>query len=424
MNQQHHTLLCLSEGVRVFLTQSGIPKGTRIALRNMDAMTLLAWIWGIARHQCTAVLLSDRDPDDVIESRCAQVQARHIFYHTPKECIPTQRHPVDMDRIAVILFTSGSTQQPKAVAHSLRNLCASAKASNINIPIAIHDRWLLSLALSHIGGLAIAFRVLCAGASFVPRDNTMSLGTQIQSHNITHLSVVSTQLHRLLQEKNISLSSIKHVLVGGGPIPNTLIERACHLPIHTTYGMTELCSQLCTTPQRASPSTLKTAGYPLQGWEVKISAQKEICARGAALFLGYWTEKGLQLPLDEDGFFHTGDQGTIDEKGRLLVLGRCDQMFISGGENIHPEEIERCLCSIPNVEAALVFSVDHTEYGKRPAALIKGVVSLNIIKAHISQHLPRFKHPDQYRIWPNDLPTQKPKREEAQKYFAQALVMK
>ena len=424
MNQQHQTLLCTSEGVRVFLAQSDIPKGTHIALRNMAPMTLLAWIWGIARHQCTAVLLSDRDPDDVIEARCAQVQAKHIFFHTPKECIPTQRHPVDMDRIAVILFTSGSTQQPKAVAHSLRSLFASARASNTNIPIAPHDRWLLSLALSHIGGLAIAFRVLCAGATFIPRDKSLSLGAQIHAHNITHLSVVSTQLYRLLQEKEIDISSLKYVLVGGGPIPNALIEQARHLPIHTTYGMTELGSQLCTTPPNASSKTLKTAGYPLQGWEIAINLRGEICARGAPLFLGYWSKQGLHRPIDADGFFPTGDRGEIDREGRLVVLGRCDQMFISGGENIHPEEIERCLCDMPDIEAALVLAIDHTEYGKRPVALIKGTIDTQIIKEHLDEHLPRFKHPDQYRIWPKELPTQKPKRAEAQKYFAQAPAMK
>ena len=97
------------------------------------------------------------------------------------------RNPADFDRIAVILFTSGSTQQPKAVAHSLRTLFASAQASNRNIPLSKDDRWLQSLALWHIGGLAIAFRTLLAGATWIPRDKEQSLGTQVQSDNITHI---------------------------------------------------------------------------------------------------------------------------------------------------------------------------------------------------------------------------------------------
>ena len=424
MNLQHQQLLYSSEGVRTFLCANDIPQGSIIALRRMEAMNLLAWIWGIARHRCTAVLLSDRDPDDVIPQRCAQVGSNYIFSHTPPPTTPTERHPVDFDRIAVILFTSGSTKQPKAVAHSLRTLFASAQASNCNISLSTNDRWLQSLSLWHIGGLAIAFRTLLAGATWIPRDKNQSLGTQIESDNITHISVVSTQLYRMLQESNTDLSSLKGVLVGGGPIPNELIAKASHLPIHTTYGMTELGSQLCTTPPNATSKTLQTAGYPLRGWETRISGSGEICARGAPLFLGYFKDKKLQLPVDEEGFFHTGDQGMIDEKGRLVVLGRSDQMFISGGENIHPEEIERCLCDLSNVEAALVLAVDDKEYGKRPVAFIKGKASLSMIQKHLHTHLPRFKHPDQFRIWPQELPTQKPKRAMAKKYFARARLMK
>lgn len=424
MNQQHKHILCTSEGVRLFLCEQNIRQGSTITLRAMDPMNLFAWIWGIARHQCTAVLISDRDPDDVVPQRCEQVGATHVFSHMPAPAIPTARHPADFDRIAVILFTSGSTKQPKAVAHSLRTLFASAQASNRNIPLSKDDRWLQSLALWHIGGLAIAFRTLLAGATWVPRDKNQSLGEQIQSDNITHISVVSTQLYRLLQESTVDLSSLKGVLVGGGPIPDRLITQASHLPVHTTYGMTELGSQLCTTPPVAPAETLNTAGYPLHGWEVRISTSGEICARGTPLFLGYFKDGALQQPFDKDGFFHTGDQGIIDDQGRLVVLGRCDQMFISGGENIHPEEIERCLCDLPGVEAALVLAIDHHEYGKRPVALIKGAISLSIIENHLDAHLPRFKHPDQFRVWPQDLPTQKPKRTLAQKYFAQALLMK
>lgn len=424
MNDQHHQILCISEGVRTFLCSNKVPQGSFIALRKIEPMNLFAWIWGIARHQCTAVLLSDRDPDEVIPQRCRQVGASYVFSHTPPPAIPKQRNPADFDRIAVILFTSGSTKQPKAVAHSLRTLFASAKASNHNISISKEDRWLQSLALWHIGGLAIAFRTLIANAEWIPRNKDLSLGEQIERDNITHLSVVSTQLYRLLHEKNRDLTSLKAVLVGGGPIPNKLIEKANRLPVHTTYGMTELGSQLCTTPPNAHNETLKTAGYPLQGWTLTITQSGEICVRGEPLFLGYLRNGILENPTDEDGYFHTGDQGRLDSMGRLIVLGRCDQMFISGGENIHPEEIERCLCDIPNIEAALVLAIDHEEYGKRPVALIKGCVSLSVITAHLNAHLPRFKHPDQFRLWPRELPTQKPKRALAQKYFAQASVMK
>jgi len=418
---QHQEWLEASEGVRVFLVQQGIPENSTIALRNMAPKTLIAWFWGIARHRCTAVLLSDRDPDDVISARCAQVGAKYVFSHLPPPAIPTKRHPVDEHRIAAILFTSGSTNTPKAVAHSLQTLKSSALASNKNIALADQDRWLLSLSLWHIGGLAIMFRTLYAGAQLIYPNRMYSLGEQIRNHRITHLSVVATQLYRLLQENDIDLSSLKAILVGGGPIPSRLIDVSHHLPIHSTYGMTELGSQLCTTPPNSKLRIRKTAGRPLKGWEIKIDSNNQIWARGPALFLGYIQHQKPILPQDEQGFFATGDTGKIDNNGCLVVLGRCDQMFISGGENIHPEEIEGHLCAHPKVEAALVLAIEDAEYGKRPVAFVKGNVTQQSLSHLLQQTLPKYKHPDAYFAWPKDLPTQKPSRKQARKYLLHAI---
>ena len=178
-HQQHLNWLSASEGVRQFLVSQGISPGSRIALRNMNPTTLIAWFWGIARHRCTAVLLSDRDPDSVISQRCEQVNAQYIFSHLPVAATSIERSPVDDTRIAVILFTSGSTSTPKAVAHSLRSLKSNALASNQNIPLLRTDIWLLSLSLWHVGGLAIMFRTLYAGAQVAYPNREQSLGAQI-----------------------------------------------------------------------------------------------------------------------------------------------------------------------------------------------------------------------------------------------------
>jgi len=386
----------------------------------MDPETLIAWFWGIARHRCTAVLLSDRDPDATISDRCQQVGAEYVFSHLPPISSSLERHPIDEKRIAVILFTSGSTNTPKAVAHSLHSLKQGALASNQNIPLDTRDIWLLSLSLWHIGGLAIMLRTLYAGAQLSYPCPTRSLGQQIALEAITHISLVATQLYRLLQE-NKSFPSLKAILVGGGPIPETLIEESLHLPIHTTYGMTELGSQLCTTPSSADVEMRKTAGYPLAGWELNIDPQGQIWARGSALFLGYVNQQQLINKCNNKGFFPTGDTGKLTPEGNLIVLGRCDQMFISGGENIHPEEIEKQLCTLSAVEAALVIPIAHEEYGMRPVAFIKGNVRVHALQQMIQKTLPRFKHPDAYFVWPECLPTQKPSRQQAQALLPSAI---
>ncbi|MEC7983947.1 MAG: 2-succinylbenzoate--CoA ligase [Myxococcota bacterium] len=397
-----------AQGVSLFL-ENTVKKEAHIALHTLSPFETGAWIFGIARFGGSAVLLTGRDPNEVIPARMKATNADTCFSHLPPSAAVTSPPSVDRDRIFALLFTSGSTQTPKAVAHSLRGHLASARMSNENIALLPRDRWLLSLSLWHIGGLAILFRCLLAGATMVIRSSN-SLARDVLRYDITHLSLVSTQLYRMLSEHDSAIPSLKAVLVGGGPIPSTLIERAGHLPLHTTYGMTELGSQLCTTPPNASREMLRSAGRPLHGWEICISSAGEIWARGAPLFMGYWKEDILHKPFDEHGWFHTRDTGKIDDQGLLYPIGRMDQMFISGGENIHPEEIEHVLMSDPKIEMALVIPVPHEQYGQRPIAFLKGDYEEETLRQRLAVALPKFKIPDRFFDWPKSLSTHKPSR--------------
>jgi O-succinylbenzoic acid--CoA ligase len=295
----------------------------------------------------------------------------------------------------------------------MRTLLAAARASNRNVPFQSGDRWILSLSLWHIGGLAIFFRALCGGGTIVINEKKTSLARAIEKYDVTHLSVVALQLQRIL-DSNLPRQSLKHVLVGGGPIPEQLIKDACDslIPIHTTYGMTELGSQLTTTPTGASQEELKTAGRPLEGWEIKIADDNEICARGNALFSGYLQQQEIKPSRDVDGWFRTGDLGRILENGCLLVLGRKDAQFISGGENIYPEEIEQILTNFSPVQLAIVVPIPNKTYGYRPAAFVLGSFSEPDLRKYLEHHLPKFKHPDVFLPWPSHVSTHKPSRSE------------
>jgi len=141
--------------------------------------------------------------------------------------------------------------------------------------------------------------------------------------------------------------------------------------------------------------------------KVKISKEGEILVKGETLFKGYLDTDNLNLPLDDEGWFHTGDLGCLTGEGQLQVSGRKDNMFISGGENIQPEEIERCLCQLEEIEKASVVPVENKEFGHRPVAFIKwtqnSTLNKEMITAFLQGHLPKFKIPEQFYIWPKGI---------------------
>jgi O-succinylbenzoic acid--CoA ligase len=154
-------------------------------------------------------------------------------------------------------------------------------------------------------------------------------------------------------------------------------------------------------------NTGERSGCLLRHRELKIDSSGEILVKGKTLFLGYLKKTAVELPLDADGWFHTGDIGKLDRKGFLTVFGRIDNMFISGGENIHPEEIESWLLKINGVEQALVVGLPDEDFGMRPAAFVKysdrNIVAEKEIAAELEKSLPRFKIPRIYFDWPENL---------------------
>ena len=296
-----------------------------------------------------------------------------LFEGGPPEFSRRSR-PADIpqERPATIIFTSGSTGAPKAALHTFGNHYHSALGSNANIALRPGDRWLHSLPLYHVGGLSIIFRCLLAGATVAFPQPGTTLGESIAGLAATHISVVSTQLSRLLRER-ANLGGLEAVLMGGGPVPSSLVDEAlvCGLPLHTSYGLTEMASQVTTTPPGASLRELRTSGRALPGREVSLSERGEILVRGATLFAGYVEGEESDRPLDEEGWFHTRDLGVLDESGYLRVGGRLDNLFISGGENVQPEEIEEALCRLNGVDEAVVVPVSDEEFGARPVAFVR-----------------------------------------------------
>ena len=358
---------------------------------------------------------------------------------------------IDPDAWGTIVFTSGSTGSAKAVVHSLANHFYSALGANQLMPLNPGDRWLISLPLYHVGGLAIFFRTLLSGATMVVPSEKLTLAETLTNKKISHLSLVPTQLQRLLQSSDgiDSLLQLKLILLGGSPIPETLLDQSeeLGLNINTTYGSTEMASQVATGK--------KDNHRILPFREVRISSEKDACpeieVRGKTRFLGYLYESGLSQPFDKNGWFKTGDIGALDVNPKkiknfqpenynvgyrktlndqsdivhtLTVLGRKDNMFISGGENIHPEEIERVMYESGMLDEAIVVPVKDVEFGKRPVAFVQYKKSANETELvqFLKQQLISFKVPDLLLPWPEETePGLKPRREklshQAQRQF-------
>jgi O-succinylbenzoic acid--CoA ligase len=240
------------------------------------------------------------------------------------------------------------------------------------LPLQAGDTWLACLPLYHIGGMAILYRCAEAGAAVVLHEgfDPQRVWNDLEKYRVTHISLVPAMLARLLDTCSDSPPpALKVALIGGGPLSAALVERArvAGWPICVSYGMSETGSQvatLCDLPQGWAPGQV---GLPLPGFEVEVVGEDgrptsgigRIRIRGAAVMAGYANpQRQIRLGLAQ-GWFTSGDLGCIDAQGNLTVLGRHDDMLVSGGTNVHPQQVEEVLKRCTGVaDAALTSVVD------------------------------------------------------------------
>lgn len=410
----------------------------RIGLYLDNSWQCVAATWAVVRAGGVACPISTREPAERVRKMLHHVRAQVLVTDRPDVTVDgavmrvsdllsedSPSKPLMMsesfrlDRPVSVVFTSGSTGTPKAVQHSFGNHFFSAKGSNVNVPLVPGDRWLLALPLYHVSGLGVLFRCVLSGATMVIPPRDAPLAATLSRSGITHVSMVATQLVRLLREGRMHLlGGVKAILLGGSPIPRAVVDEAYdrNLPIHVTYGLTEMTSQVSTTPPDATREQLYSAGTVLPYRQVAVAEDGELLVRGLTRFQGYLEPDGLRQPFDAGGWFRTGDLGYFDADGFLYVEGRKDNLFISGGENIQPEEIEQALASIDGVVRAVVVPVPDEEFGHRPVAFVQtdpGREDLDEVGRQLAQHLPRFKVPAAFYAWPEEDPGEEVKIDRA-----------
>ncbi|HMB39888.1 MAG TPA: AMP-binding protein [Wenzhouxiangellaceae bacterium] len=284
----------------------------------------------------------------------------------------------DPARMATILMTSGSSSTPKAVPLTLGNHAASAAAVAQRLGTATTDRWLLCLPLEHIGGLAILFRCVLAGTAAVlmPRFDAAGVNDQLKKQRITLTSLVPSMLDAVVQNGNgLPPPGLRGVFIGGAPAAPELLEnaRSAGWPVLPTWGMTEAGSQLA-TPAPATVAALEFSAQspvalpPLSGVEVRTASSGALQVRGPMLFSGY-LDDAASGP-DAEGWFTTGDRGTVEANGSVRIAGRIDNVIISGGINVSLDSVARRLLDCPLIEDAATVGVEDRRWGQRVAAAV------------------------------------------------------
>ena len=403
--------------------RAGLPEAAVLALDCRDPLAAIVEMWALWLGGRCAAPLSARWTAEQRRSFAELIGAARLmsadneFVHgLPLLRPPDLRsavNPVDAGSLelnttipATIVATSGSSGRPKAAQHAAAQHLWSAQGSGANIPLERGDVCALTLPLFHVGGLALLWRCFLSGAALLIRRGDVSASDLALDERATHVSMVPTQLYRLLKrDAAFRNPAWKAVLLGGDAAPAALIEQAlaAGIPLHTTYGCTEMSSQVTTTRPGASAAELNSAGALLPQRELSLAADGEILLRGRTLFTGYRQAAGaLDAARDAEGWYHSGDLGRRDKQENLHVIGRKDNMFICGGENIQPESIERELLNIAGIVRAVVIGREDAEYGRRPFAFVEseGDIDEDAIRGRLRERLPGLWIPSGFAALP------------------------
>ncbi|MBI4364590.1 MAG: AMP-binding protein [Candidatus Latescibacteria bacterium] len=337
-----------------------------------------------------------------------------------------------LDTPAAICFTSGTEGTPRAVALTHENFLWSALASARNLGVSAGDLWLACLPLHHVGGLSILTRSAYYGTAALihERFDPVAVNEAIDREHVTFVSLVPPMLERILDARRTKPypASLRAALIGGGPMPAGLLERAASLGLRAlpTYGLTETASQVTTLSPREWPAGLETAGRPLPFVRVEVRSpdgralgareEGEIFVRGPMVSRGYFGEatRAEGAPPETGSqpqeaareaarpWLRTGDFGTWDEAGRLVVLDRRADRVAVGGENVSPAEVERVLATHPAIAEVCVVGIPAGAWGHEVAAAVAlrpgASVSLDALREHASRKLASFKLPRRLHV--------------------------
>ncbi|SET33443.1 2-succinylbenzoyl-CoA synthetase [Oceanobacillus limi] len=410
------------------LATSGVRKGSHVGILSNNNIHMIIAIHALSYIGAIGVLLNTRLTTEELHYQIKDAEVSHLLTsvellstaerldvpvthsfseidHMKERAINLQEE-LQLEDYFTIIYTSGTTGFPKGVMHTYGNHWWSAIGSALNLGLSKEDKWLAALPMFHVGGLSIYLKSVIYGMSVLlfEKFDEKQVHHAIMNRGVTMVSVVTVMVQRLLEElgKESYPSKFRCMLLGGGPAPRPLLEKAKEkeIPIFQSYGMTETSSQIVTLSPTDALEKLGSAGKPLVPAQLRIhqpDAEKvgEIYVKGPMVTKGYFKNKEATKKAFQEGWLATGDLGYVDEDGFLYVVDRRKDLIISGGENIYPSEVESVLAGMESIKEIGVVGKEDPTWGQIPVAFV--VVSNSVkqeeIKLYAKKRLAKYKVP-------------------------------
>jgi acyl-CoA synthetase (AMP-forming)/AMP-acid ligase II len=434
----YRALDAMANGVARALTTHGLKRGERVAILSANRAEFLAAYFGIMRAGLVAVPVNFKFPQRTIHFIIADAGAKFVFCDRarradcppglPVACFGTEgdeafdgfldRGPFTAvvpseDEPAMFLYTSGSTGVPKGVVLSHRSHLWVVKVRLAGQRLARH-RYLIAAPLYHMNALALAKLACAAHATIVllPQFTARDYIAAIGRWRATGLTAVPPMIAMMLRERELmaqtDLSSVEFVRMGSAPVSASLMHALKQaLPraaVTNAYGTTEAGPVVFGPHPQGLPQPEMSVGYPHPDVEVRLvdgygrpAEQGVLEMKCPAVMLGYHNRPDVPSPITPDGFYVTGDVFRRDADGFHYFVGRTDDMFVSGGENIYPADVERMLERHPAVSHAAVVPVDDEIKGQKPVAFVilrhGAAASEDEIKRFALANAPAYQHP-------------------------------
>ena len=400
------------------LSTRGLDRGDRVVcvLRN-EAETVELY-WGAQWLGACLVPLSHRATQADVDYCVADSGARLVLTEAAevRELAADVEHPgafdLDEREPSIQLYTSGTTGRPKGVPRSHRAERAAGLSQVVHHGLQYGHRTLGVMPFNHTMGIHSLLAASFVGGCLVvqPAWNTDDALALIAGERIDSLYLAPTLFWDLVHHPrfdDVDASAVRAIAYAGAPMTSGLAEKVARAfdpeLFVNHYGSTEIYTFSVHRDQRAKPGC---AGRPALNARLRLDPQGEgeiLCDMSSdEAFTGYWKRPDADAKSIRDGWYHTGDVGRLDEAGDLWVVGRMDDMIVSGGENIHPVEVEDVLARAPGVLEVAVVGAPDDRWGQRVVACVVAAdgVTADALDAFClsSEMLARFKRPREYRF--------------------------
>ncbi|HPN38379.1 MAG TPA: AMP-binding protein [Melioribacteraceae bacterium] len=385
-------------------------KNTDIALFNNSLHNLTINLFKTLKHNSRPIIIDNKF--NCINAKSLANEFGASYFLTENEVTKLNNNKDDNLDYELMLFTSGSTNLPKAVILSLKSIINSAKKFINYFNLSSQNTLLASLPFNHIGGLMIMFRGIIAGSQIIiPKStNYKDIKLSLESNLIDYISLVPKQLADLIDD-NTDLSKCKAVILGGAKADKKLIEKALNkgINLYKVYGSTETCSMITIASPQDLINNPLSSGKPFSNVDIFISSNGKLIKnsniKGEIVIKSDTLYSYYKLPnfnkceeTDNNYLFYTKDFGYLDNDGNLIIESRVDDIIISGGENISPEEIRSKLLEINDINDAVVIGIDDEIWGQVPIAFLVNnkLINIETINNYLLLKLPKYKIPKKY----------------------------